>query len=160
MFFVNLWSQPLAKPPNFHELWIFLPPSSHSSFLLFRYTATAMQDPSYLCDLYHSSWQCQILNPLSKTRHQTCIPVDTSQAHYHWAKGNFWGYFLLSFLPSSLPSFLFIATPVAYANSWAKNWIRATVMTCGVALLDPLTKCVLRIKPMTLQWPESLQLDS
>ena len=29
-------------------------------------TATAMQDPSRVCDLYHSSRQCQILNPLSK----------------------------------------------------------------------------------------------
>ena len=25
--------------------------------------ATAMQDPSRVCDLYHSSWQCGILNP-------------------------------------------------------------------------------------------------
>ena len=27
-------------------------------------TATAMQDPSRVCDLRHSSWQCRILNPL------------------------------------------------------------------------------------------------
>ena len=27
-------------------------------------TATAMSDPSLICDLHHSSWQCQILNPL------------------------------------------------------------------------------------------------
>ena len=27
-------------------------------------TTTAMWDPSCLCDLYHSSWQCQILDPL------------------------------------------------------------------------------------------------
>ena len=31
-------------------------------------TATAMQDPSCVCHLHHSSWQCQILNPLSKAR--------------------------------------------------------------------------------------------
>jgi len=31
-------------------------------------TATAMPDPSHICDLHHSSWQCQILNPLSKAR--------------------------------------------------------------------------------------------
>ena len=28
--------------------------------------ATATWDPSFICDLHHSSWQCQILNPLSK----------------------------------------------------------------------------------------------
>ena len=31
-------------------------------------TATAMQDPSLVCDLHHSSQQCQILNPLSEIR--------------------------------------------------------------------------------------------
>ena len=29
-------------------------------------TATAMSDPSHICDPHHSSWQHQILNPLSK----------------------------------------------------------------------------------------------
>ena len=28
--------------------------------------ATAMQDPNHVCNLHHSSLQCQILNPLSK----------------------------------------------------------------------------------------------
>ena len=36
---------------------------------LLAYTpATATPDPSLICDLHHSSWQCQILNPLSKAR--------------------------------------------------------------------------------------------
>ena len=30
-------------------------------------TATAMQDPSHICDLHHSSRQCRILNPLNKS---------------------------------------------------------------------------------------------
>ena len=30
--------------------------------------ATTMQDPSHVCNLHHSSWQCQILNPWSKAR--------------------------------------------------------------------------------------------
>ena len=34
-------------------------------------TATAMQELSRVCDLHHSSWQCQILNPLSEARDQT-----------------------------------------------------------------------------------------
>ena len=35
-------------------------------------------DLSCVCDLYHSSRQHQILNPLSETRDQTCILMDTS----------------------------------------------------------------------------------
>ena len=35
--------------------------------------ATAMQDPSRICDLYHSSWQRGILNPLSEARDRTHI---------------------------------------------------------------------------------------
>ena len=31
-------------------------------------TATATSDLSHICDLHHSSWQCQILNPLSRVR--------------------------------------------------------------------------------------------
>ena len=34
-------------------------------------TATAMQDPSHVCDLHHSSQQRQIMNPLSEARDQT-----------------------------------------------------------------------------------------
>ena len=31
-------------------------------------TARTMPDPSYICNLHHSSWQRQILNPLSEAR--------------------------------------------------------------------------------------------
>ena len=41
--------------------------------------AVAMQDPSTICDLYHSSRQHQILNPLSEARDQTGILMDTSR---------------------------------------------------------------------------------
>ena len=34
--------------------------------------AMATQDPSQVCNLHHSSQQCQILNPRSKARDQTC----------------------------------------------------------------------------------------
>ena len=40
--------------------------------------ATATPDPSYVCDLYHSSQQGQILNPLSEDRDWTRILMDTS----------------------------------------------------------------------------------
>ena len=48
-------------------------------------TATAMWDPSCICDLHHSSWQCWILNPQSKARDQTCVLMDTSQICFTWA---------------------------------------------------------------------------
>ena len=36
--------------------------------------AIATPDLSQVCDPYRSSWQCQILNPLSEARDQTCNP--------------------------------------------------------------------------------------
>ena len=44
-------------------------------------TATATQDLSHICDLHHNSWQCWILNPLNKSRDQTCVLMDASQIH-------------------------------------------------------------------------------
>ena len=41
-------------------------------------TATAMWDPSHVCDLHHSSQQRQIPNPLSEARDQTHILMDPS----------------------------------------------------------------------------------
>ena len=37
------------------------------------------------CDLHYRSWQCRILNPLSKAKDWTCILVDTSWVRYYWA---------------------------------------------------------------------------
>ena len=42
-------------------------------------TATAMWDLSRVCQLYHSSWQHWILNPLSEARDCTREIMDTSQ---------------------------------------------------------------------------------
>ena len=53
--------------------------------LLAYTTATPTPDPSCVCDLHHRSQQCQILNPLSKDRDQTCILMDTRQIHFCWA---------------------------------------------------------------------------
>ena len=44
-----------------------------------------IQDLSHVCDLHHSSWQCQIHDPLSEARTWTCILMDTSQIHFRWA---------------------------------------------------------------------------
>ena len=48
-------------------------------------TASATQDLSCICDLYHSSRQCWILNPLSEAREWTLILIDPSQVCYWWA---------------------------------------------------------------------------
>ena len=39
--------------------------------LLAYTTATAMQDLRHIYDLHHSSWECQILNPLIEARDRT-----------------------------------------------------------------------------------------
>ena len=46
-------------------------------------TATAMQDPSHVFDLHHSSGQRQILNMLIEARDQTCLLMNTSQICFH-----------------------------------------------------------------------------
>ena len=48
-------------------------------------TATATQDSSHVCDLYHSSWQCQIPDPLSEARDGNCSLIDTSWIHFRCA---------------------------------------------------------------------------
>ena len=45
-------------------------------------TATETWDPSLVCDLHHSSRQCQILNPLSEARDRTHILTDPSQIRF------------------------------------------------------------------------------
>ena len=45
---------------------------SELQFLAYA-TATTTQDPSCICDLYHSSWQRSIFNPPSKARDWTCV---------------------------------------------------------------------------------------
>ena len=48
-------------------------------------TATATWDPSHICNLYHSSWQCQLLNPRSKAKDRTHNLMDISWVCDHWA---------------------------------------------------------------------------
>ena len=43
-------------------------------------TDTAWRDPNLVCDLYHSSWQRQILNPLSEAGDRTHVLMDPSQS--------------------------------------------------------------------------------
>ena len=45
-------------------------------------TATAIPDPSSVCNLHHRSWQHWILKPLTGARDRTCNLMDTSQVLY------------------------------------------------------------------------------
>jgi len=49
-------------------------------------TATATRELSQVCDLYLSSWQRWIPNPLSKARDRTRILMDTSQIRFCCAR--------------------------------------------------------------------------
>ena len=51
--------------------------------LLAYATATAVQDPSHVCDLHHSSQQRWIINPLSEARDQTCNLMVPSWIRFH-----------------------------------------------------------------------------
>ena len=54
-----------------------------SELQVLAYTrVTATQDPSYVCDLHHSSWQHRILNPLSKGRDQNSNLMVPSRIHF------------------------------------------------------------------------------
>ena len=53
--------------------------------LLATATATAMPDPSCMCDLHHSSQQCRILRPLREARDQTCNLMVPSRICFHCA---------------------------------------------------------------------------
>ena len=44
-----------------------------------------MQNPSHVCDLYHSSQQHRIFNPLGEARDQTHVLMDTSRIRYLWS---------------------------------------------------------------------------
>ena len=48
-------------------------------------TATAMPDPSQVCDLHRSSWQRWILNSPSEARDWARILMDPHRVHYCWA---------------------------------------------------------------------------
>ena len=54
-------------------------------YLLAYATTTETQNPSYTCNLHHSSQQYRIFNPLSRARDWTHVLMDTSQIHFGWA---------------------------------------------------------------------------
>ena len=67
-----------------------------------------MRDLSHICNLHHSSQQCQILNPVGKAREWTCTLMDTSWVHYCWATTVSWKIFC-SLIPTYFISICFIS---------------------------------------------------
>ena len=67
-----------------HGIWRFPGQRSNRSYS-FRPIPQPQQCQIWarLCDLYRSSWQRWILNPLSEARDQTCILIDTCQICFH-----------------------------------------------------------------------------
>ena len=80
-------------------------------------TATATRDPSLICNLHHSSWQCWILNPLSEARNRTlnlmvpngicfrCTKMETPRSFFnsHKRLGRNALFFLMLLYISKLP---------------------------------------------------------
>ena len=94
-----------------------------------------MPDPSRICDLPHSSWRRQILNPLSEARDQIrslmvpsllrfcCATTGTPYLVYFYCS-TFLFFFLFLFFS------LFTAAPEAYGICWA----RVLIITAAASL--------------------------
>ena len=85
-------------------------------------TGTAMCDPSCICSLHHSSWQCQILNSLSEVGDWTLNLMLPSQICFHCVMT---GTPVLLHFDVYFP-FPFRAAPVAYGRSQAMGQIRCS----------------------------------
>ena len=123
----------------------------------------ATQDLSLVCDLHHSSRQCQ--TPTTKlVTDWTFILMDTDQVHYCRATTrtpNFFLFFLFSFLsffssflPSFLPSFLllFRTVPVAFESSQARAQIWAAASGLHQSHSSARSKLHLRTTPSSRQY--------
>ena len=86
-------------------------------------TATATPIPSHICDLHYSSWQCQILNLLSKARDWTCILMGSSQIPFLQAMT---GIPIVLFIKWHSPNWInhFIKIVIAYILKGRKNICR------------------------------------
>ena len=91
MYLLNIWVSSLERWLLNFSIFFFLWPHLHHMEIpslevelepqLPAYsTATATQDPSHICNVHHSLWQFQILNPLSKARDQTHILMDKTMS--------------------------------------------------------------------------------
>ena len=85
-----------------------------------------MQDPSCICSLHHTSWQCKILNPSSEARGQThnlMVPSQTRFAEPWW---EFWTQCLLDCRGLFHCLVLQVNSPVLLTGngSWASSFLK------------------------------------
>ena len=76
LFFLGLHMRHMEVPKPRVQLELQLPAYT---------TATAMPDPSPICNLHHSSWQRRILYPLSEARDRTRNLMVPSRIRFHCA---------------------------------------------------------------------------
>ena len=112
--------------------------------------ATATPDLSCICNLYHSSGQCYIFNPLSRARDQTCTLMDTSWVCYHWDTTGTPQRVIFEeelqpqervfSLINQLIYLFFRSAPMAYGRSEAGGQIGATAAgLCHRKIWDPIS---------------------
>jgi len=94
-------------------------------------TATAMQDPSLICNLHHSSWQLWILNPLSKARGVNPHPHGYKSDSFPLRHNR-------NTLPLCFTYFLIFFGRTVYGSFQARDRILATAATyiSTVAVMD------------------------
>ena len=108
-------------------------------------TATAMPDLSCICDLHHSSRQCQILNPLSKARDGTRNLMVTSRICFCWATT---GTPTLIFLKHMSHPFyqMFLGLGLLAISSWLDSgyaYLMGIGRSNAVSSVHPLTRCMI-----------------
>ena len=97
-------------------------------------TATTRPDPSHICDLYHSSRQCSILNLPSEARDGTCVFIDTNRIRYCWAmKGT---PVMLSYHHVFTGAALFISFRASPWHSQCGYWLGAEASLSAYLSLD------------------------
>ena len=89
--------------------------------------ATAVPDPSCICNLHHSSWQCQILNPLNKARDRTCFLMDMSQICFHCTTAGTPAIIFLDSSPATELCFLLLQGEIALAHVWCLQSFLSTL---------------------------------
>ena len=87
-------------------------------------TVRATGNPSHVCNLHHSSWQCQILNPLSEARDGNGIHAVTSQ-------------FISTVPQRELPTVLIFSWPEGYLCFRELNRPDGSVRQCSEVATSP-----------------------
>ena len=94
--------------------------SNQSYSCLADTTATATQGLDHICDLHHSSQQCQSFNPLSEARDQIRILMDTSWVHNPLShkRNSLYHFFRFHIQKISYDIFLSLTDFTQYDNLW------------------------------------------